>query len=84
MVKEDTDGWHVVDYLGEQVRAFYPTDKGPQDIDRSVRVAYKFIGTQLDLWRKEKNTELTSRYARLRHYFRSNAHLWPESITDSE
>lgn len=65
-VSQDQDGHYFVDYLGERFNELSPDLENRMQIQRQ---AMKFIGRELDRFKRADNTCLIQRYEVLRKYF---------------
>lgn len=68
MTAIDQDGYHVIDYLGNQFTKSV-TSFGSSEL---FKLAYKFICEQYELHKNNKNSKLALRYTWLRGYFHQN------------
>jgi hypothetical protein len=73
LLTRDSDGHHIVDYLGRSAQALYEEDSV---VPRAVPKALGFVRAETDRFRSKGNTKLADRYARLQAYFESRLGFW--------
>ncbi|MFT5730780.1 MAG: hypothetical protein ACI8PB_004970 [Desulforhopalus sp.] len=76
----DSDGYHVIDYLGQSYLDLFGAA-----IDTSVITkSYQQVLTFCEKFQSEKNTKLAFRYTLLRNYFEDRLHLWENLISKQD
>jgi len=69
MIIQDTDGWFMLDFLGESAREALGQKKETFKI--AVNSAQNFVKSQYEKYTGNRNDKLSSRYFRLLRYFQS-------------
>jgi hypothetical protein len=73
LVARDSDGLHIVDYLGRGAHDLYG---GRDGVERAVPMACDFIRAETERFRTEGNSKLADRYAKVQQYFKPRLGLW--------
>ena len=71
LIAQDSDGYRVLDYMGDAVRLAVP-----DEIATQVEQAYRFVISQCRHWRAERSDKLLHRYDCVRAYMESRLANW--------
>lgn len=68
IIKKDTDGSYILDYLSEPFRTLC----GSESFEKSCRESYTFLTTQCSKYKKEYNFSVAKKYDSAIKYFKDN------------
>jgi hypothetical protein len=72
MIIQDTDGWFMLDFLGEEVKK----SLGESLPDKLFSLGYDFILSEYEKFQKTGNDKLAPRYYRLLQYYLERKKIW--------